>query len=97
MCAPPISQEIGDTDSRGLLDSIRRDDEVLLEQLGLTLEQRAEAVMAATTTDRGWEPVDLSEAARAVRTGAGRVRVTAERCEQKARDAAQGARARRAQ
>jgi protein CrcB len=90
-----IAQEIGDTDSWDLLDSIRRDDENLLEQLGLTLEQRAEAVVAATATD-GWEPVDLTDAAQAVRTGAGRVRETAERWEQKARDA-QGARARRAQ
>jgi ferritin-like metal-binding protein YciE len=92
-----IAQEIGDTDSSDLLDSIRRDDEGLLEQLGLTLEQRAEAVVAATTTDGNWEPVDLTDAAQAVRTGAGRVRETAERWEQKARDAAQGARDRRAQ
>jgi ferritin-like metal-binding protein YciE len=79
-----IAQEIGDTDSWDLLDSIRRDDENLLEQLGLTLEQRAEAVVAATTTDGDWEPVGLTDAARAVRTGAGRVRETAERWEQKA-------------
>jgi hypothetical protein len=44
-----IAQEIGDTDSSDLLDSVRRDDEGLLEQLGLTLEQRAEAVVAAAT------------------------------------------------
>jgi ferritin-like metal-binding protein YciE len=86
-----IAQEIGDTDSWDLLDSIRREDEGLLERLGLTLEQRAEAVVAATTTtDGGWEPVDLTDAAQVVRTGAGRVRETAERWEQKARDAAQG-------
>jgi ferritin-like metal-binding protein YciE len=44
-----IAREIGDTDSSDLLDSIRRDDEDLLERLGPTLEQRAEAVVAATT------------------------------------------------
>jgi hypothetical protein len=44
-----IAQETGDTDSSDLLDSIRRDDENLLEQLGLTLEHRAEAVVAAAT------------------------------------------------
>ncbi|TJZ99989.1 hypothetical protein FCI23_43785 [Actinacidiphila oryziradicis] len=85
-----IAQEIGDTDSLDLLDSIRRDDEDLLEHLGLTLEQRAEAVVAATTTDGDWEPAGLTDAAQVVRTGAGRVRETAERWEQKARDAAQG-------
>jgi ferritin-like metal-binding protein YciE len=44
-----IAQEIGDADSSDLLDSIRRDDEDLLERLGPTLKQRAEAVVAATT------------------------------------------------
>jgi hypothetical protein len=81
-----IAQKMGDTDSCDLLlDSIRRDDEGFLEQLGLTLDQRAEAVVAATTTDGGWEPVDLTDAAQVVRTGAGRVRETAERWEQQDR------------
>jgi hypothetical protein len=85
-----IAREIGDTDSSDLLDSIRRDDEGLLEALGLILEHCAEVVVAATTTDGASHPVDLTDAAQAVRTGAGRVRGTAERWEQRAQAAAQG-------
>jgi hypothetical protein len=83
-----IARQADDTAGSALFDSIRRDDEDLLEALGLTLEQRAEEVVAAA----GSSPAaGLTGAAHAVRSGASSVRQTAERWEHEAWDAARGA------
>jgi len=52
--AERIARETGDTVSSDLLGAIRREDEEALEELGSSLEQRAEAVVtAATAEDEG--------------------------------------------
>jgi len=83
-----IARQAGDAASATLLDSIRRDDENLLEELALALEQRAEAVVAAAASPPA---AGLTDAAHALRAGVSSVRQTAERWEHKAQDAVRAA------
>jgi hypothetical protein len=71
-----IAQEAGDAASAELLSSIRRDDEEALEELGSSLEQHAEAAVAAAQTTDG---LGATAAARTVRAWSSWLRGTAER------------------
>ncbi|NWF30267.1 hypothetical protein HW130_29100 [Streptomyces sp. PKU-EA00015] len=71
-----IAQEAQDAVSSELLSSIRRDHEEALEELGNSLEQRAEAAMLAAQTTEG---AKATGAAQAVRAWSSWLRETAER------------------
>jgi hypothetical protein len=74
--AKRIAQEAEDAVSSELLSSIRRDDEEALEELGRSLEQHAEAAVAAAETADG---LGATGAARTVRAWSSWLRETAER------------------
>ncbi|UUU36182.1 hypothetical protein JIX56_43675 [Streptomyces sp. CA-210063] len=74
--AERIAQETQDAASSELLSSIRRDHEEALEELGGSLEQRAEAAMVAAQTTDGSK---ATGAAHAVRAWSSWLRETAER------------------
>ncbi|MGW3729412.1 hypothetical protein [Streptomyces sp. NPDC000851] len=74
--AERIAQEAEDATSSELLSSIRRDDEEALEELADSLEQHAEAAVAAAETTEG---PSAGGAAQAVRDWSSWLRETAER------------------
>ncbi|MFF4352568.1 hypothetical protein [Streptomyces sp. NPDC001530] len=74
--AERIAQEAEDTASSELLGSIRRDDEEALEELGSSLDEHAEAAVAAAETTEG---LGTAGAAQAVRDWSNWLRETAER------------------
>lgn len=74
--AERIAQEAHDAASSELLSSIRRDHEETMEELGNSLEQRAEAAVVAARTTDGW---NATGAAQAVRAWSSWLRETAER------------------
>ncbi|WP_409467462.1 hypothetical protein [Streptomyces sp. HC307] len=74
--AERIAQEAEDAASSELLSSIRRDDEEALEELAGSLEQHAEAAVAAAETSEG---PSAGGAAQAVRDWSSWLRETAER------------------
>ncbi|MFF2515768.1 hypothetical protein [Streptomyces sp. NPDC058086] len=74
--AERIAEEAADAATSELLGSIRRDDEEALEELGSSLEQRAEAAVLAAETAEG---LGTAGAAQAVRDWSSWLRETAER------------------
>jgi hypothetical protein len=74
--AERIAQEAEDAVTTELLDSIRRDDEEALEELGSSLDRHAEAAVAAAETSDGQA---AAGAAQAVRDWSSWLRETAER------------------
>lgn len=74
--AERIAQEAQDAASTELLGSVRSDGEEVLEELGSSLEQRAEAAVVAAETAGG---VGVAGAAQAVRDWSNWLRETAER------------------
>ncbi|WP_179382047.1 hypothetical protein, partial [Streptomyces sp. SA15] len=74
--AERIAQEAQDAVTSELLSSLRRDHEEAMEELGNSLEQRAEAAVVAAQTGDGWS---ATGAGQAVRAWSSWLRETAER------------------
>lgn len=74
--AERVAQAAQDAVTSELLSSLRRDHEEALEELGDTLDQRAEAAVVAAQTGDGWS---ATGAAQAVRAWSNWLRETAER------------------